>query len=407
MISTLKYILKSIGPSFILASVVLGPGSIAVASMVGSKSGYELLWVVLISGISMIIYTAMSVRFGILHEQTVLQTISDKYSKCFALSIGIAAFIAASSWQFGNNLGIGIAMESITGVEESFWPLLFTPLGIILIFFAKNLYKVLEKIMMFLVMIMIAAFAINLFLINPSILSISKGLFPTSFSTNNLDEIAALVATTFSLPSAMYQAYLVQDKGWKKGDLKQGIISTNMGVLMLALITLMIIITSAAALHPQGIVVASATDMALQLENIFGKSAMYIFSAGLCAAAFSSLMVNSIIGGGLLADSLGLGRSMSEKMPKIFTIAILLIGMLVAVFFKGQVMYALIMAQASSVFGVPLIAIGLFALSNNKKIMGINKNSKYQNAIAIFGLVLISMMVYYMFNKLIAFIGNI
>ena len=407
MISYFRSIYKSIGPAFILASVVLGPGSIAVASRVGSKSGYELLWVIVISGISMIIYTSMSVRIGILHKQTVLQTISEKYSKWFAVAIGIAAFIAASSWQFGNNLGIGMAMKSITGVEENVWPLIFTPLGMVLIFFAKNLYKVLEKLMMYLVMIMIVAFAINLFLINPSILSITKGLIPLALSANNLDEIAALVATTFSLPSAMYQAYLVQDKGWKKGDLKQGSISTNMGVLMLVLITLMIIVTSAAALHPQGIIVNSAADMALQLEVLFGKSAMYIFSAGLCAAAFSSLMVNSIIGGGLLADSLGLGRSMSEKIPKIFTIAILAIGMLVAVLFKGQVLYALIMAQASSVFGVPLIAIGLFILSNNKKVMGTSRNNIFQNAIAIFGLILISIMVYFMYSKLIGFITNI
>ncbi|MCF6268947.1 MAG: Nramp family divalent metal transporter [Melioribacteraceae bacterium] len=403
----IKKIIKSIGPAFILASLVLGPGSITVASSIGSKSGFNFLWVVVVAGISMVIYTSMAARFGIVNEDSILKTISEKYSKWFAVSIGVAAFFAAISWQFGNNLGIGIAMGAITGVDEYVWPLIFTPLGIVLIFYTKNLYKILEKIMMFLVMIMIAAFAFNLILIKPNLISVAKGFLPLSFSSNNFDEIVALVATTFVLPAAMYQAYLVRDKGWKKNNISEGVASSNMGVIMLGLVTVMIIITSAAALHPAGIVVNSAADMAVQLETLFGSYAKYIFSAGLCAAGFSSLMVNAVIGGGLLSDSLNLGSSMNDKMPKIFTSVILITGMLIAVFFKGNIIYALIMAQASSLFGVPLIAVGIFLITNNKAVMGEYINNKLQNGLGIFGFILILIMVYYMFNKLIMFIGNI
>ena len=118
-------------------------------------------------------------------------------------------------------------------------------------------------------------------------------------------------------------------------------------------------------------------------------------------------MVNAVIGGGVLSDSLGLGRSMNEKMPRIFTVAILLIGMSVAVFFKGNLVFALIMAQASSIIGVPLIAIAILLVLNNKGIMGTHTNSKMENAIGIFGLLLVSIMVYFMGDKLIGFLGQI
>lgn len=257
------------------------------------------------------------------------------------------------------------------------------------------------------VMIMIIAFAFNLILIRPSLNEILKGFFSFSFSPGDFDEIAALVATTFSLPAAVYQAYLVKDKGWKRDEIEDGEISSAMGVIMLALISVMIIITSAAALHPNEIVVNSAADMGLQLGALFGNYSKYVFSIGLCAAAFSSLMVNAVIGGGLLSDSLGLGRSMNDKMPKYFTIFILITGMLIAVFFRGNIIYALIMAQASSVFGVPLIAAGIFMLANNKKIMKEHSNNILQNIIAVFGFILISAMVYYMISKLIVFIGKV
>jgi manganese transport protein len=95
---------------------------------------------------------------------------------------------------------------------------------------------------------------------------------------------------------------------------------------------------------------------------------------------------------------------MNDRMPKIFIISILLIGMLVAVFFRGNVIYALIMAQASSMLAVPLIAIGLFLILNNKKVMGKYRNNFVQNIIAVIGFLVIILMVYFMYQNMAAYI---
>ena len=406
MIKRIKAIFKSVGPGFIIASVVLGPGSITVASRIGSEYGYAFLWVILVAAIFMITYTSMGARFGVVNSKSFLQTISDKYGRWFAVLIGISAFLSASSFQFGNNLGIGIGMEGITGINARIWPVIFTPLGIILIFWARNLYKVLENLMKFMVMIMIFAFFINLLLTKPEIAPLARGLVPQRITPDSLNIVAALMATSFALAAALYQSYLAQDKGWKIGNLKRSLKDTYIGVILLALISATLLITSAAALHSRGITVNSAADMALQMEALFGSSAKIIFSVGLCAAAFSSMMVNSVIGGGLLADGLGLGRSMNDRTTKILIVAVLLIGMLVAVFFKGNVIYALIMAQASSMLAVPLIAIGLFLMLNNKKVMGEQTNNLLQNIIAIIGFLVIIGMVYFMSQNMIAYIRS-
>jgi Mn2+/Fe2+ NRAMP family transporter len=353
----------------------------------------------------MIVYTSMAVRFGVTNDQSILQTIAGKYGRWFAILIGISSFMSASGFQFGNNLGIGIGMEGITGIDERIWPLIFTFLAIVLLFWAKNLYKVLEKLMMVLVMIMILAFFINLLLTKPDLGQLAKGFLPLSFNLRDMDIVAAMVATTFAVNGAIYQSYLVQDKGWKISNLKRGLNDSYMGICFLALISIFIIITSAAALKPMGITVNSAADMALQLEALFGSYAKIIFSLGLCAAAFSSLMVNAVIGGGLLSDGLGLGRSMNEKMPKVFTAVILLLGMLIAVFFRGDAIYALIMAQASTIMAVPLIAIGMYLILNSKQVMGKFRNNTWQNVLAIFGFILISIIVYFLYAKFITFLS--
>jgi manganese transport protein len=402
MYKKLKNILRSLGPGFIIASVVLGPGSITVASRIGSEYGYTFLWVIALATIFMITYTSMAARYGVMNNDSILQSIADNYGRWFALVIGISAFLSTSSFQFGNNLGIGIGMQGITGINERVWPLIFTPIGIILIFWARNLYKVLENLMKFLVMIMIIAFFLNLILTKPEIGPLAKGFIPSKFSMDSLQVVSALMGTSFALAAALYQSYLAQDKGWKKENLKRSLKDTYIGILFLALISATILVTSAAALHPRGILVNSAADMALQMEALFGVYAKVIFSVGLCAAAFSSMMVNSVIGGGLLADGLGLSRSMNDGRTKIFIIAILLIGMLVAVFFRGNVIYALIMAQASTMLTVPLIAVGLFLVLNNKKVMGAYRNNIRQNIIAVAGFLVVSLMVYFMYQNIVA-----
>ena len=397
-------IFKSFGPGFIIAATVLGPGSITVASRIGSEYGYAFLWVIVIATVFMITYTSMAARFGVVNKASILQTIAALYGRWFAIVIGISAFLASSSFQFGNNLGIGIGMEGITGIPERIWPIVFTSLGIILIFWAKNLYRLLERVMMIMVMLMILAFFLNLILTRPEIVPLARGFIPSTLSTNSLSIVAAMMATSFSLAAALYQSYLAQDKGWKREHMKSGLRDTYVGILLLAIISLTVLITSAAALYPRGILVNSAADMALQLEALFGAYAKIFFSVGLCAASFSSMMVNSVIGGGLLADGFGLGRSMNNRSTKIFIIAVLLTGMLVAVFFRGNVIYAMIMAQASSMLAVPLIALGLFLVLNNKKVMGSDRNNILQNIIAAAGFIVISLMVYFMYQNLLTYI---
>ena len=55
-------LLSLFGPGFIIASLVLGPGSLTVSSKIGASYGYSFLWVIVIAVIPMIIYTTIAGR---------------------------------------------------------------------------------------------------------------------------------------------------------------------------------------------------------------------------------------------------------------------------------------------------------------------------------------------------------
>lgn len=379
-------ILTLIGPAFVTAAVVLGPGSITTASRMGADFGYSLVWLMPVVCLFMCCYTAMGARFGAVSEESLLGVVRNKYGKWLAVVLGVCSFTVCAGFQAGNNLGAGTAMETLTGVSVRFWAVAFTALSLAIMFLARRTYKVIEKLMLALVVLMIAAFFGTVIRAGPSFVSIVKGLLP-SVPAKSLPVMAAMLGTTFSVVAALYQSYLVHEKGWRLAEYKTGIRDSIAGIFVLLSITTVIVITSAAVIHPKGLSVQTAGDMACQLEPLLGGSAKVLFCLGLWAAAFSSFIVNSLIGGGLLADGLRLGREMSGLPAKLLAALVMVIGMTVALVFQGTPVNLLIFLQGLTVVFVPACALVMIVLLNSREIMGEHVNGRLANAIAVAGFV--------------------
>ncbi|WP_047983340.1 Nramp family divalent metal transporter [Ornithinibacillus californiensis] len=387
-----RKLFKLIGPAVITSALVLGPGSLTLSSTMGTLFGYQLLWLVVVAVIFMMIYTEMATRIGLASKISFIQIMKNKWGKWGALLIGIGAFLVTASFQAGNSIGVGVAISSITGLSPTFWVVAFTIFGALLLF-AKDFYNVLEKLMLILVGIMLAAFLVTVFLAQPSIGSVASGFIP-SIPDGSLGLIIGFTATSFSIVGAAYQSYLVQEKGWTKELAKTGMKESYVGIGILGLISLLVMIAAAAVLRPEGIQINSIQDMGLALEPLFGSWATIVFMIGLFGAAFSSLMGNATIGGSMLSDSLGFGSKLKNNKVKIGIIAVMLFGSIVAIIFGGAPINLIIFAQAITIVAVPFIAIALLVVANDKKIMGELKNTLFKNILAIAGLIVLILLAF-------------
>lgn len=395
----LKNIFNVLGPGFVTAALVLGPGSITVCSKAGAVYGYSFLWVILLSGLFMICYTRMVTRIGCINDKSLLTLIGENYGKVWPLLVGLSVFVSCAGFQTGNNIGIGISMQALFGGNISFWAFLFTLVSLLFIWTSRNFYNMLEKVMMLMVLVMIAAFVGNLFFIRPDIKEVGMGFLPTL--PQDLSLMIAIASTSFSVAGAAGQCYMVQAKKWKINDLKKGLRDAMTGIIFLCTLSAIIIITSAAVLKPKGITVSSAIDMAMQLEPLLGVFAKWLFLIGLFAASFSSFLANSVLSGMFLADALGLGKTINDKWVKIFSSILLVVCSCIAALFNTNPVQLLIMAQATTCFGYPLIIIMLFMLSNNKKAMQGQTNKLATNLIAGVAILWIVFLSYHQFMSII------
>ncbi|WP_339730261.1 Nramp family divalent metal transporter [uncultured Gimesia sp.] len=396
-------ILSSLGPAIITASVVLGPGSILSASKIGHTYAYQMIWVLVIAVIMMIAMTALSARLGIQLKGTICDELAERAGRPIAAATGIILFLIAACFQFSNNLGVLAAVEPFIDADSniSLYIILGMNAFIILALYGfKHLYGLIEKLMKLLVGVMMVAFAINLFQVRPDWVAAISGFIPSipnlDSSTTSMKEvmtpIVALYATTFSVAGAFYQSYLVRQKGWTRANLKQGLIDSTLGISILGLITMMVLITAAKVLYqnPDITTLSSVSDVAKSLEPAFGKSAMIIFSLGIFAGAFSSFLVNAMIGGSILADGFGLGGYIDLKWPKLFTVLALLVGMGVAIYTKSmgvKPMGLIIFAQSLTVLGIPMLAIAMLWLATRPDMKGENAIPAWMKILGFIGLI--------------------
>jgi manganese transport protein len=383
-----------IGPGLITACVVIGPGSILTSSKVGAQHGYAMNWVVVVAVFFMMVYTTLAAKLGVVADRSPGDLISHRLGRWLSVLIGTGVFFISAAFQFGNNLGVHAATSVYFQFDYTI--VVFNALTIGFLFLFKDLYRAVERLMMALVGLMLISFALNLALAQPSLSKLVQGFIPRSADTLDLS-LLGLVGTTFVITAAYYQAYLVRQKGWGgETELSSGLLTARIGSLIMALITLMIVSTSAAVL--QGQQLNSVSEVASQLKPLFGMWGQTLFCLGLFSAAYSSFLVNSMIGGFILADSLGLDSEPKDLAPRLLTTTVLLTGMGVALYAirsDHSPVAAIVAAQAVTVVAAPLMAGALLWLTNRKDVMGENCNTFWTNIWAGLGLLLLLAMAYY------------
>lgn len=376
--------LKQVGPALVLATVVLGPGTLALSTIAGGTYGYELLWVPVITTIFMITYTWMSARIGLVTGKTLFQVTRDKYGETLAKVGGTFGFLAVLAFQAGNYAAIGEAATTLFGGSLRFWAVLFFVVAVGLLFL-PNLYDKIELLVKLVVGLMIITFVGTVLIVGVDGGEAVAGLAPTFPDAEAIFLALGIAATTFSIVAAVYQTYLMQEKEWGPEQLSLQGFESFVGIGVLGAIAIIVLLTSAGALYGTGEVPTSAEAMAQQLEPLAGPAAFYLFTIGFFFATLSSLVVNPLIGGTLMADGFGQDSSMDGAPVKAWTIVGLVCGLIVVLIFRGTPIELLRLAQGFAIIAFPLLGYLVLSIAGDRNIMGQYANKRWIHVVAIVG----------------------
>ena len=391
--------LKQVGPGAVVAAAFIGPGTVTTCTVSGASYGYTLLWALLFSTISVIILQSMASKLGIVKKVGLGEALREKYTGkgvriLLAILVIGAVFIGNVAYETGNISGGILGLQAI-------WPSLGKiPVAIFVFAVAAGLllsgkYDIVEKVLTALVVLMGILFLITAIAVKPNFGEVLKGLFVPRVPQMNRAwfYVTGLIGTTV-VPYNIYLHASSSAKNWGQDSDKDEALSTSLtdSILSIGLggiISMCIVITAAVCYDGSGTAaIASGKAMAEQLKPILGNWATVAFGIGLFAAGMSSAITAPLAAAFASSGILGWGENMKKKRFMAIWGIVLVFGLVAVCTIGASPTEIILFAQAANAFLLPITAILLMIVCNDKKYMEGHNNKLILNILGVIVLAL-------------------
>ena len=385
--------MRRFGPGLLVMAAFIGPGTITTASTAGAHYGYTLLWALLFSICATLILQDMAARVGLVTGKGLSQALREQFDNPFFRTLAIGSVILAigfgnAAYESGNITGASLGLASITPFSTNIWALVVGGTAFALL--ASGRYIVVERGLIFLVVIMSSVFLLTLFLAPPDWSRLFSGLSRPSLPTGSTLTVIALIGTTVVPYNLFLHSSAVREK-WPQGSsvdaaIKESRTDSLLSIGLGGLVTMAIVTTAAVAFFGTNAEFSAAT-ISQQLEPTLGPAAKYFFALGLLAAGLSSAVTSPLAAAYAVSGAMGWPADMADPRFKRIWMLVLGAGTLVAAF-GAKPISAILFAQAANGFLLPVIAIYLMYVMNNKRLLGNYRNRWVSNLLG--GLVVVT-----------------
>ena len=375
--------IKDVGPGVLIAAAFIGPGTVTLCTIAGASYGYSLLWALLLSIIATIVLQEMALRIGLITNKGLAEvirvSIKNKFiNRLLILLILCSILIGNAAYEAGNITGASLGIIAIIGRETlNYMPLLIGFIAFIILYIGD--YKVLERSLIFLVITMSVSFMITAIMTKPDLFSLLDGLFMPKINSESLLVVLGLIGTTVVPYNLFLHSSLVKEKWNDISKLKTARIESFISIIIGGIVSMAIIITAASVSNDN---VKSVMDLAKGLEPLYGKFAIYFLGIGLFASGITSSITAPLAAAYVAKSCVGWSGSLKSFNFRIVCFFVLLIGVIVSLL-KLNPIEVIKFAQFSNSLLLPIVAILLFWLINNKTIFKNSYSYKLQNILVI------------------------
>ena len=375
--------IKDVGPGVLIAAAFIGPGTVTLCTIAGASYGYSLLWALLLSIIATIVLQEMALRIGLITNKGLAEvirvSIKNKFiNRLLILLILCSILVGNAAYEAGNITGASLGIIAIIGRETlNYIPLLIGFIAFIILYIGD--YKVLERSLIFLVITMSVSFMITAIMTKPDLFSLLDGLFMPKINSESLLVVLGLIGTTVVPYNLFLHSSLVKEKWNDISKLKTARIESFISIIIGGIVSMAIIITAASVSNDN---VKSVMDLAKGLEPLYGKFAIYFLGIGLFASGITSSITAPLAAAYVAKSCFGWSGSLKSFNFRIVWFFVLLIGVIVSLL-KLNPIEVIKFAQFSNSLLLPILAILLFWLINNKTIFKNSYSYKLQNILVI------------------------
>lgn len=378
-----RRLMAYLGPAYLVAVGYMDPGNWATDIEGGSRFGYSLLWVLVMSNLMAVLLQTLSARLGLVTGLDLAQACRREYPKPVVFCLWVLAEIAIAATDLAEALGTIIGLNLLFGMDL-LWGCAITAFDTFLLIGMQRFgVRKIEAIILTFVATIGACFFIEIFLAKPDVPAMAAGLVPKLDPSAIYIIIGILGATV--MPHNLYlHSSLVQSRAVSntltgrreacRFNFVDSIIALNMALLVNGAIYIM----AAANFHSKGIEVTEIQQAHQLLENLLGGTvAPVAFAVALIAAGQSSTITGTISGQIVMEGFLNL--RIRPWLRRLVTRSVALAPAVVAILMFGEkaTYQLLILSQVILSLQLPFAIIPLLHFTSDRKKMGSFVNARW------------------------------
>ena len=372
-----RKIFSFLGPAYLISVGYMDPGNWATDLAGGSKFGYTLIWVLLMSNLMALLLQGLSARLGIVRRRDLAQANREAYPPLVNFVLWVLAEIAIAACDLAEVLGMAIGIQLLTGLPL-IWGVSLTVLDTFLLLYLQKLgMRKMEAFIIALVAIVAISFLIEILLAKPVITEVARGFIP-SFPSEEALYIAIGIIGATVMPHNLYlHSALVQTRKIDRTDegirqaLKFNRIDSTIALNIAFLVNAAILILAATIFFKTGNSnVAEIKEAHRLLPGFLGNTAPILFAVALIAAGQSSTVTGTLAGQIIMEGYLSL--RINPIMRRLITRMLAIIPALLVIIIYGEnnVDALLVLSQVVLSLQLGFAIIPLIHFTSDKKTMG-------------------------------------
>ena len=295
------------GPGYLVAVGYMDPGNWATDLAGGSRFGYTLLSVILLSNLMAILLQGLASRLGIVTGRDLAQACRDHYSRSTALGLWVLCEIAIAACDLAEVIGSAIALNLLFAIPLP-WGIAITSLDVLLVLFLQHKgFRLLEALVVALIATIAGCFLFEIIIARPDLGAIARGFVPGASILADRDKlyIAIGILGATVMPHNLYlHSSVVQTRRYEETTegrrvaVKYSFLDSTIALTFALFINAAILIVAAATFHTSGhsevAEIQDAYKLLTPLLGVTGASAA--FALALLASGQNSTLTGTLAG---------------------------------------------------------------------------------------------------------------
>ncbi|MBD0366925.1 MAG: Nramp family divalent metal transporter [Flavisolibacter sp.] len=299
-----RRILSFFGPAYLVSVGYMDPGNWATDLAGGSRFGYTLIWVLMMSNLMALLLQSLSARLGIVRGRDLAQANRETYPKAVNFCLYLLAEVAIAATDLAEVLGMAIGIQLLTGIPL-LWAVLFTVLDTFLLLLLQRLgMRKMEAFIIALVAIIGLSFLTEIILAKPNLGEIATGFIPSIPNKEALYIAIGIIGATVMPHNLYLHSALVQTRKIKRDEkgikraLKLNFIDSAVALNLAFFVNAAILVLAAAVFFKTGRTDVAEIKQAHQLlAPLLGTNiAPFLFAIALIASGQSSTVTGTLAG---------------------------------------------------------------------------------------------------------------